>query len=684
MDKLFKTITGLFQKDAGGFNVLYDNRIMSTFADDISEQALMRDYKKSLYLFAAIDTYAKVFASADIYLYQILSKTGEAEKIGSHPLLDILYRPNEHQIKTEFMRILAINLKLSGENFVRMIRAENGDILGLVNIRPDIVDVELKDKGEGPEMIYKVYNNGETFEYTNYEIVHIKIADPSNPMRGTGLLSPLITRVRAEDKASKLQEKVFSNNGQPDGILWAKGLNSKEKTLALKKSLRNTFSGANSDNRIAVISDEAKYQQLSFSQKDLQFIEGMNFLRDDIFMAVGVPKDFVTLEDTGQLSNGGDRGWNLFIKKTIRPDHELVIDNFNERLIGPNYAEPFLIDFEDLSKEDETMMLKKAEVLGEKYFTHNEVRSWFGGEPVAGADTLLTEFGKVPVGETALVIENAFAGRPALFKKVEKIEDMKRIKELALKIQKKKLLTTHSPEVKDAYWKGMNNITDGNIEKMEKRTAKFFKEQKARVKEKLDELPEGEPLNPSIIFDIVAETENTRKMAMNIFPNLAVRSGNGGLEPAKQFYTKIDDFTIDAELIALIEERALLFATQVTGVTYDVILRMVNTGITEGIGRNEIARNIFNAFDDMTRVRAKRIAQTEGTNISNLGLNHAFKQEPLITGKEWISSRDGKVRDEHVANDGQVRGKNESFPNGEAYPAHKSINCRCVIAPVIG
>jgi SPP1 gp7 family putative phage head morphogenesis protein len=83
------------------------------------------------------------------------------------------------------------------------------------------------------------------------------------------------------------------------------------------------------------------------------------------------------------------------------------------------------------------------------------------------------------------------------------------------------------------------------------------------------------------------------------------------------------------------------------------------------------------------RTRAKRIAQTEGNLLTNIGIQRAFEKEERVAGKMWISAKDGKVREEHILNDSKVVDKGTAFPNGEEYPSQHSINCRCTIAPVI-
>jgi hypothetical protein len=57
--------------------------------------------------------------------------------------------------------------------------------------------------------------------------------------------------------------------------------------------------------------------------------------------------------------------------------------------------------------------------------------------------------------------------------------------------------------------------------------------------------------------------------------------------------------------------------------------------------------------------------------------------------KEWISSRDDRVRDSHAMVDGEIRALHEGFSNGLLYPnapgapAREVCGCRCAVAHLV-
>ena len=90
-------------------------------------------YSKSLYVYACVRKIAEKTASQDIRLFQITNSKGDKKEITSHPALDLLYRVNPFQTKSEFLEQTMINLKLSGDAFWWKIRNERGQVAELWN-----------------------------------------------------------------------------------------------------------------------------------------------------------------------------------------------------------------------------------------------------------------------------------------------------------------------------------------------------------------------------------------------------------------------------------------------------------------------------------------------------------------------------------------------------------------------
>jgi hypothetical protein len=129
----------------------------------------------------------------------------------------------------------------------------------------------------------------------------------------------------------------------------------------------------------------------------------------------------------------------------------------------------------------------------------------------------------------------------------------------------------------------------------------------------------------------------------------------------------------------------------VSGVTLKRLRAELERGISEGMGIEEIARNIERS-NVVNRVRARVIARTEIVSASNEGSQRGAYSTGLDLRKMWIVTPDGNERDSHrevsISSQAEPLGMNEAFilsgeeaqyPGDPNLPAKEAINCRCVI-----
>ena len=145
----------------------------------------------------------------------------------------------------------------------------------------------------------------------------------------------------------------------------------------------------------------------------------------------------------------------------------------------------------------------------------------------------------------------------------------------------------------------------------------------------------------------------------------------------------------------IMERQILTMARQINATNEKQVKRLVRAGIEKGLSNKQIAENIRGATT-FNAARAQRIAQTETTKAINTATNDAYKQfedqENVKVLKEWIDSRDDKVRESHqelgsqppipVDKDFQIDGYSAAAPASFGVAA-MDINCRCTIAPII-
>jgi len=133
----------------------------------------------------------------------------------------------------------------------------------------------------------------------------------------------------------------------------------------------------------------------------------------------------------------------------------------------------------------------------------------------------------------------------------------------------------------------------------------------------------------------------------------------------------------------------LKIAADIGRTTRSIIVRMIAKGKSSGQSNDEIAKDMRARVPQLSTARSAVISRTEVHNSSNYAILETAKETGVVTGKEWVSGTDDRVRDgefDHLDANGQTALLNEPFiVSGEElmYPGDPSgsagnvINCRC-------
>ena len=127
------------------------------------------------------------------------------------------------------------------------------------------------------------------------------------------------------------------------------------------------------------------------------------------------------------------------------------------------------------------------------------------------------------------------------------------------------------------------------------------------------------------------------------------------------------------------------------GVALAVIRRTIQQGYVDGLGVQEIKRNlernVKKRWRDMAKFRSATIAKTETGNIANASTYKSAQDADVPMIKRWSAFIDDRTRDDHIEMDGTTVGKDEEFvlpdgslmlhPSAEGGSAKQVINCRC-------
>jgi len=667
------------------------------------DSQLLEQYQKSIYVFRCVKITAERVASNNFKLHRVKSSKGETEEVLAHPILSLLAKPNPFQTWDTFLKITETNKLLTGEAYWYKIYDNRGKLVELWNIRPDLI--KAVHSSEDFISHYEMRTNGNTVKYSTDEIVPFFSVNPLTPIKGQSPLLPAKNRVLTEQYSSEYQRDFFNNSARPDGLFISEKPVAQKEKDETRKRWNDKFKGRGKTSQIAFLSGGIKYQQVSTTQREMDYIETLKFTRDDILVAFGIPRGLIVSEDANNAD--GENAMRGFLANTVEPEVKEIYNVINEMIIAPEFGEEYYLEYTSPVPEDRERLFKELELGVDKWITRNEARQMIGLPTLDGGDILLTSIGNVDVNSdyiqgggmptTNTLGLKVLNSRPSLNKKLGLIEDA--TKSITDAIAKAKATPKKKSKKKGDKVKGISLFSDPKlranyellVNKSIDRRAKTFKDryiieaqaQKDRVLAILPGLVERNVNTVSALteaFNLGDEAKSTKDAMLPIYSTITEDAGTQAMRLVES-KKAVDDFVMSAIVRGLIEDRAELFAKSVTETTFNNVVDSVITGINDGDGIIEIADRIEDIYDNVDTTRADLIARTETTYANNTGFQEAYSQSTVVDGKEWIATMDGRTRDAHRQLDGEIVKVNSTFSNRLPYPSEP--NCRCVIAPAI-
>jgi len=202
-----------------------------------------------------------------------------------------------------------------------------------------------------------------------------------------------------------------------------------------------------------------------------------------------------------------------------------------------------------------------------------------------------------------------------------------------------------------------------------------------------------------VTLDKILDAATERKEILDIFRPLFrsmlldVIKGTSGQLPV--------DIDFEPERIAvLVNDQIGKMIQNVENGTRSMVRESIRTGLAEGESIGQMQRTLVQS-KIFSPTRALTIARTESTRAVSAGSIEAMKEAEargVKLQKQWISARDGNVRDTHKPRpdgtglDGQMVAVGEDFVSpsgatgngpGEMGRGEEDINCRCVAVPFV-
>ncbi|ELW9236319.1 phage portal protein [Proteus mirabilis] len=357
-------------------------------------------------VFSCVRVLAESVGMLPCSLYeQLESGNKRATKERLHKLLAV--KPNNYMTPQELWELLIACLCLRGNFYAYKVYAL-GEVVELLPLDPSCVTPKLNNQWE-PE--YQVtFPNGKSETLTQQEIWHVRIFT----LDGLVGLSPIAYARQAIGLGLATEEhgaRLFGNGAVTSGVLQTEQELSDLAFDRLKRDFEENHQGLTNAHKPLILEMGLKWQQISLSAEDAQFLETRKFQLEEICRIFRVPLHMVQNTDRATFNNIENLGIG-FINYSLVPYLIRIEQRINAGLVKASKQGTFYAKFKTgalLRGDMKSRFEAYSTGINWGIYSPNECRELEELNPREGGDIYLTPMNMTTKPETQKQEEKAHA-----------------------------------------------------------------------------------------------------------------------------------------------------------------------------------------------------------------------------------------------------------------------------------
>ncbi|MBM3314267.1 phage portal protein [candidate division WOR-3 bacterium] len=517
------------------------------------------------------------------------------------------------------------------------------------------------------------------------QVIEIVPPDPTGLFDAVGPGEAAMLAAKTGWLAGLHSHNTLSNGAQIAAVLMLKrSFESPEQFQEFMTRFKDSFQKARRSGTIPVLDAnlEGELKPLGMTVADLRLVELARASREEIGTAFGVPPALLG-DSEARYANFKEQRIT-FLEDTLRPLWRLLQGRLNYGFAGQlgipalrlREADSYVVRL--LWQETATGL---APAVG-RVMTVNEARVKLGLPPVQSGDVLEQPISVIPV-----------PAEPKLPARTERHQAL--VSALAGALSKREPTVNGRPEsTRVAYWRGFAQA----LSSLEEKFARDYEKVLTALRKALQDSAQAHwQQDGNVPFERKQFDVASMRVRMRMLPAAWRTGGQTGMAEAEDIAGKhavgVDTraFELSEATMELIRRRAEHW-TEITGdVTFEAIDALLGRAVADGY----TLQQVMTALEDapmLMPARAERVARTEIIGSLNGGKLDGYRQAGLQQ-KEWLATKDDRVRDEHLEADGQtvpiaeafeVGGERLDYPGDPGGDPGNIINCRCTVLPVVG
>jgi HK97 family phage portal protein len=264
----------------------------------------------------------KIIAEAAAALPLVLQDN--ERRYDTHPVLDLIQRPNAAQGRAELFETLFGQLLLTGNGYVEAVGGEDTP-LELHVLQSD--RMTLVPGADGWPVAYDYTVGGRKHRFAvgvgASPICHVKSFHPQDDHYGLSPMQAAATALDVHNAASRWSKALLDNAARPSGAIIYKGADGQSQLSAdqydrLLSEMETQHQGAKNAGRPMLLEGGLDWKPMGFSPSDMEFQKTKEAAAREIAIAFGVPPMLLGLTGDATYANYQEAN-RAFYRLTVLP-----------------------------------------------------------------------------------------------------------------------------------------------------------------------------------------------------------------------------------------------------------------------------------------------------------------------------------------------------------------------------
>ena len=328
----------------------------------------------------------------------LVNEKGEA--VENHQILALLNKPNPMQSWEKFLTQMIGSHDIAGEGDVLKIGI--GQSVELWPLRPDWLEITTFSMGLPVTCSYTPSDTYEESTVKQYQFSELMIWAEYNPLFRWRGLSPLYSAAYSIDtlnEYAKSNKAMLENGMTPSGVLWTDSEVSDTSFNRLQEQFNGKYAGAKNSGKPMILDGGLKWQGMSFTPREMEFVSGKRLSQLDVCQVLRVPPQIIGIEGSQTFANY-EQARAAFYEDEVIP----MVNGLLSELLGflrkdfklpPTYK--LIVDTDGITALEPRRAERNKVIDGLTSLKVDEKRAAMGYESAEGGDVILVDSSKIPL-----------------------------------------------------------------------------------------------------------------------------------------------------------------------------------------------------------------------------------------------------------------------------------------------